>query len=133
MYFFEKMATVKSKYQCGQSLWFRLKLECIRQHIVNDPSSATYRNLALSAVDDDLDSDELVLFHNTDAARDAIERARLESCAEAVRRRASPHLSESWSDARCPDAGQELSSIGSTAESQTCFLAAKFGSKARTL
>jgi pyruvate-formate lyase-activating enzyme len=61
------------------ALSFRLKLERTRRRIVNDPGAATYTDIALSPVDDDLDGDKLELFQNTDAARLAAEQARLKA------------------------------------------------------
>jgi hypothetical protein len=63
------------------ALWFRLKLERTRRRIMNDSATAMYSDLALSPVDDDLDSDKLELFQNSDSARHAAEQARLKAAA----------------------------------------------------
>jgi tRNA A37 methylthiotransferase MiaB len=63
------------------ALWFRLKLELTRRRIMNDPASASYTDIALSPVEDDLDTDKLELFQATEAARHAAEQARLKAAA----------------------------------------------------
>jgi len=63
------------------ALWFRLKLELLRRRIMNDPASASYTDVALSPVDDDLDTHKLELFQATEAARHAAEQARLKATA----------------------------------------------------
>ena len=66
---------------CIPALRFRLKLERIRRRIMNDPASTTYTDLALSPVDDDLESDKLELLQNTEAARRVTQQARLKAAA----------------------------------------------------
>jgi pyruvate-formate lyase-activating enzyme len=63
------------------ALWFRAKLEIIRRRIMKDPASATYTDVALSPVEDDLEAGKLELFQNTEAARHAAELARLKAAA----------------------------------------------------
>jgi radical SAM superfamily enzyme YgiQ (UPF0313 family) len=63
------------------ALWFRLKLELTRRRIMNDPASPAYMDVALSPVEDDLDTDKLELFQATEAARHAAEQARLKAAA----------------------------------------------------
>ncbi|MBV8362049.1 MAG: radical SAM protein, partial [Deltaproteobacteria bacterium] len=63
------------------ALWFRLKLESTRRRIMNDPTSTTYTDLALSPVEDDLESDKLGLLQNTEAARRVTQQARLKAAA----------------------------------------------------
>jgi radical SAM superfamily enzyme YgiQ (UPF0313 family) len=66
---------------CIPALRFRLKLERIRRRIMNDPASATYTDLALSPVEDDLESDKLELLQNTEGARRVTQQARLKAAA----------------------------------------------------
>ena len=63
------------------ALRFRLKLELTRRRIANDPASARYMDVALSPVEDDLETDKLELFQATEAARHAAEQARLKAAA----------------------------------------------------
>jgi radical SAM superfamily enzyme YgiQ (UPF0313 family) len=58
------------------ALWFRLKLERTRRRIMIDPASRAYTDLALSPIDDDLETDKLELFQATEGARHAAEQAR---------------------------------------------------------
>ena len=68
-------------YNGISALRFRLQLELTRRRIKNDPAAATYTDLALSAVEGDLDDNKLELFQNGDAARYAAEQARLKAIA----------------------------------------------------
>jgi pyruvate-formate lyase-activating enzyme len=52
------------------------KIELLRRRVRNDPASKTYTDIALSAADDDLASDDLELFNSTDSAREAANQAR---------------------------------------------------------
>jgi hypothetical protein len=67
---------------CVPALRFRLKLEHMRQQIMNDPGSATYMDLALAPVEDDLAADKLELFNLTESARRAAAQARLKATAK---------------------------------------------------
>jgi hypothetical protein len=53
----------------------------IRRRIMNDPASATYSDVTLSPVEDDLDTDKLELFRATEATRHPAEQARLKAAA----------------------------------------------------
>jgi radical SAM superfamily enzyme YgiQ (UPF0313 family) len=66
------------------ALRFLWRLDRMRRQIARDPSSRTYTDVALSAVDVDEFGDEIGLYHATDSARRAVEQAR--SRADTMRR-----------------------------------------------
>jgi hypothetical protein len=60
-------------------LRFRINLERTRRRIINHPAAATYTDIALSSVEDDLETAKLDLFHATAAAQRAAAQARVKA------------------------------------------------------
>jgi radical SAM superfamily enzyme YgiQ (UPF0313 family) len=61
------------------ALWFRMKVELIRRRIMRNPAKAGYTDVALSSLEDDLETDKLELFNATTAAQRAAAQARLKA------------------------------------------------------